>query len=137
MKPAFKYSLTSPASLLTLALTFVSASADIDPASPIVDALKAADVAVQKIVAVPDAQRTFENTVLALDDMLAVLQRVVDDYQTASDWRAADRKALREAEAYVTSTDRSWPFSFENLCEAIGLDAGRLRQALERTPPTR
>jgi len=33
--------------------------------------------------------------------------------------------------AYVASTDRAWPFSFENLCEALGLDAGCLREELD------
>jgi hypothetical protein len=28
------------------------------------------------------------------------------------------------------STDRTWPFSFENLCEALGIDADALRLEL-------
>jgi hypothetical protein len=68
--------------------------------------------------------------------MLAVLQRVVEDYQGTAYRRTrglgqpADRRAAHEATAYVANTDRNWPFSFENLCEAIGLDAGQLRRAL-------
>lgn len=38
------------------------------------EALKKADAAVAQIVAVPDAQRTFENTVCAVDDLLATLE---------------------------------------------------------------
>jgi hypothetical protein len=34
--------------------------------------------------------------------------------------------------AYVARRDRSWPYSFENLCETIGVDAGSLRQRLAR-----
>jgi hypothetical protein len=30
----------------------------------------------------------------------------------------------------VESDDRTWPFSFENICEAVGLDAGTLRNGL-------
>ena len=32
--------------------------------------------------------------------------------------------------AYVASRDRTWPYSFENLCETIGVDASSLRQRL-------
>ena len=66
--------------------------------------------------------------------MLAVLMSVVNDCQrrgavppTAP---AADRRAMSEALAYVESTDRKWPFSFENVCEAIGIDSGWLRRNL-------
>jgi hypothetical protein len=68
--------------------------------------------------------------------MLAVLQTVVDDcrgssYRIAAGFRApVDRRAYEQARAYVASRDRSWPFSFENLCEAVGLDADRLRAGL-------
>jgi len=68
--------------------------------------------------------------------MLAVLQTVIDDCQGSKNRRAAgapgprDRKAFEEASAYLTSTDRGWPFNFENLCEALGLDAGSLRRQL-------
>jgi len=70
--------------------------------------------------------------------MLAVLQTVVDDYRGSAYRRAAgfalhrDLRAYAAARAYVESTDRTWPFSFENLCEAIGLDAGTLRIELAR-----
>ena len=67
---------------------------------------------------------------------LAVLQTVVDDCQGSSYRRAAgcaprlDQRAYLEARAYLASTDRSWPFSFENLCDALGLDADGLREEL-------
>lgn len=70
--------------------------------------------------------------------MLAVLQAAVDDLQgwacrLAGEGRGpADRRAYEQANAYVASTDRRWPFSFENVCEAIGLDASSLRQGLGR-----
>lgn len=68
--------------------------------------------------------------------MLAVLQTVVDDCRRLAALReagagaAAERRMTEEARAYVASTDRSWPFSFENLCEAMGLDADCLRREL-------
>ena len=72
--------------------------------------------------------------------MAAVLQTVLDDCRGSAYRRRLGLEtvknlgALREAVAYVASTDRSWPFSFENLCEALGLDAGHLRHALQRAP---
>jgi hypothetical protein len=70
--------------------------------------------------------------------MMAVLQTVVDDVQGSLHRRSAgchgpvDRRDRERALAYIASTDRSWPFSFENVCEAVGVDAARLRGALER-----
>lgn len=70
--------------------------------------------------------------------MAAVLQAAVDDcrgsvYRRAAGYGApTDRQGVHHAIAYVTSTDRAWPFSFENLCEALGMDAGCLRQELRK-----
>ena len=61
--------------------------------------------------------------------MVAVLQTVFDDVRGPSR-QAAGRHAHEQARAYVASTDRSWPFSFENVCEAIGIDADRMREQL-------
>ena len=68
--------------------------------------------------------------------MAAVLQAVVDDCRgtarrRAEGWPApAGPRGVRQAMAYVTSTDRAWPFSFENLCDALSLDARSMRLAL-------
>jgi hypothetical protein len=70
--------------------------------------------------------------------MLAVLQTVVDDYRGSMYRHAAgltgqrDPRVYAAARAYVESTDRTWPFSFENLCDAVGLDADCLRTELAR-----
>jgi hypothetical protein len=75
--------------------------------------------------------------------MAAVLQTVVDDFRGSAYRRGAgfgpstDGRGARQASAYVASTDRAWPYSFENLCEALGVDADGLRRALldeERHP---
>jgi hypothetical protein len=69
---------------------------------------------------------------------LAVLQTVLYDCRGAglrgANGRAQvrNRQAYDRAMAYVASRDRSWPYSFENLCETIGVDAGSLRQRLAR-----
>jgi hypothetical protein len=68
--------------------------------------------------------------------MAAVLRTVVDDcrggsvYRRAAGYGAIDTSRVRKAIAYVASTDRAWPFSFENLCDALGLDADGLREEL-------
>ena len=70
--------------------------------------------------------------------MAAVLRTAVDDYRGTDRSFVTDRRApttprnIRKAVAYVTSTDRTWPFSFENLCEALGLDAVDVRQKLRK-----
>ena len=69
---------------------------------------------------------------------LAVLQTVLYDYRVAATERAEGRARARhrqtyaQAMAYVTSRDRSWPFSFENLCETIGVDPDSLRRRIAR-----
>jgi len=68
--------------------------------------------------------------------MAAVLRAVVDDCRGGSAYRRATGKgiieapSIRKAVAYVASTDRTWPFSFENLCDALGLDVTTLRHEL-------
>ena len=70
----------------------------------------------------------------------AVLQTVVDDCRGSVYRRArGDRtpiaqRDVRKATVYLASTDRGSAFSFENLCEALGLDAGRLRRELRTIP---
>jgi hypothetical protein len=54
--------------------------------------------------------------------MAAVLRAAVED--------ACDAVARPGALAYVGSTDRGWPFSFENLCEALDIDASDVRRQL-------
>ena len=74
--------------------------------------------------------------------MVAVLRTVVDDcrgsvYRRAAGYRAPTTlRGIRQANAYVASTDRAWPFSFENLCEALGVDAGCIRQQLRKEQGT-
>ena len=72
--------------------------------------------------------------------MAAVLQTVVDDCRGSVYRRAkGDRtpiaqRDVRKATVYLASTSRGWAFSFENLCEALGLDAGCLRRELRTIP---
>jgi hypothetical protein len=75
--------------------------------------------------------------------MAAVLRTAIDDcWKPCSPGSAgygtlaASRRA-RAARAYVSSGDRAWPFSFENLCDALDLDAHRSRRALLQAPAGR
>jgi len=67
-----------------------------------------------------------------------VLQTVLDDCRVATaegaEGRARARPVRRTSGPWPTwaSRDRSWPFSFENLCETIGVDAGSLRRRIAR-----
>jgi hypothetical protein len=65
--------------------------------------------------------------------MAAVLQTVVDDWRGGNGRLVASRHSVA-AGAYLASTDRVWPFSFENVCEALGLDPGSLRRELGQQP---
>lgn len=58
----------------SLLATAALAAYEIPPDSPVADALHRADAAVAAIVAVPDAQRTFDNTMGAVDDLVVRMQ---------------------------------------------------------------
>ena len=69
--------------------------------------------------------------------MVAVLQTVVDDYRGSAYRRGAhhpgpELRGTRRAIAYMENTDRTWPFSFENLCDALDIDAQGFRRELEK-----
>ena len=63
--------------------------------------------------------------------VVAVLQDAVDCFQKHL-W-ARDRKAHQlflDAEQWIVSDDRSWPFSFENVCDLLQINAAYLRSGL-------
>ena len=64
--------------------------------------------------------------------MAAVLKRAIDDVWASADRTPEGLRSVRRARAYVASDDRAWPFSFRNLCEALGYDARVLRRAVRR-----
>ena len=71
--------------------------------------------------------------------MAAVLKAVIDDCRDSAARRATmdggmlpDLPLHDDVFDYVASTDRVWPFSFENLCDALGMDAECLRQELRK-----
>ncbi|MCW5893200.1 MAG: hypothetical protein KIT14_22015 [bacterium] len=67
--------------------------------------------------------------------MLAVLEDAIRCYLEPP--RGAIR-IQREAEHWLWSADETWPFSFVNICDALGIAAGPLRRKLrEQTAPGR
>lgn len=67
--------------------------------------------------------------------MVAVLEEAIAlVVNTPSSARNGRRTVLREAQRWFASDDRSSPFAFATICDVLGLDAGRVRQALARWP---
>ncbi len=59
---------------LFAALLCTASARGVDANSPVAAALTRADASVQRIVAIPDDQRTFDNTIGAIDDLVAQLE---------------------------------------------------------------
>lgn len=57
--------------------------------------------------------------------MAAVLEAAIKDV-------GGDAPDRTSAVAWLDSTDRGWPFSFENICEALDMNPGDVRRQLER-----
>lgn len=76
------------------------------PGSPVADALHTADGSVAAIVAVPDAQRTFDNTLGAVDDLLAKL-RLDTDFTIFMQYVSTDAKQ-RELAEQADRDVRNW-----------------------------
>jgi hypothetical protein len=63
--------------------------------------------------------------------MVAILEDAVDVYRKQAGARDRKRRQLFEdAEAWIESADKSWIFSYENICDMLGIDAGYLRKGL-------
>jgi hypothetical protein len=68
--------------------------------------------------------------------MLAVLNDALATY--ARDAAVPDRRRHRlaaDAEQWLFSDDRDWPFSFVNVCDALGIDVAWLRARVQRGSP--
>jgi hypothetical protein len=63
--------------------------------------------------------------------MVAILEDAVDVYRKQAGARDRKRRQMFEdAEAWIESSDRSWIFSYENICDVLGIDAGYLKKGL-------
>ena len=65
--------------------------------------------------------------------MLALLEDAIVCFQDNFSTECKRKKALFEdAERWILDRDASYIFSFENICDVLGLDAGYLRDGLMR-----
>ena len=63
--------------------------------------------------------------------MLAVLEDAVDCYQKYAHARdPRGRVMFNESREWVTSADRTWLFSFENICDTLEINADYVRRGL-------
>jgi len=63
--------------------------------------------------------------------LIAVLEDAVHVYRTQAGAVLPRQRALfADAEAWIESDDRSWIFSFESICDHLGLDPEYLRRGL-------
>jgi hypothetical protein len=64
--------------------------------------------------------------------MLAVLVDAVSTLLRSGGGDVRARAAVNEALNWCSSRDVLWPFSFENICAALGINADALRQRIHR-----
>jgi hypothetical protein len=65
--------------------------------------------------------------------MLAVLEDAVDSYRKHALARDPREQAcFDEAREWFLSTDRSWLFAFENICDVLEMNAEYLRSGLDK-----
>jgi hypothetical protein len=63
--------------------------------------------------------------------MIAVLEDAVDVYRKQAG--ARDPRGVQlfdEAEEWIENTDRTWLFSFENICDVLDIDSSYVRRGL-------
>jgi len=64
--------------------------------------------------------------------MIAVLEEAVATFQrTVGAKSRGGQRLFREADDWIQSTDTSWAFAFESVCDTLGLDPAYLRAGLE------
>lgn len=65
--------------------------------------------------------------------VVALLEDAIHCFKKYRSAKAASaREQYEEAREWFESTDRSWPFSFENVCMILGIDPDYLREGLFR-----
>jgi hypothetical protein len=65
--------------------------------------------------------------------LLAVLEDAVRCFQTyLFAKKPHERQLFDKAEEWINSTEADWLFSFENICELLGLQSSALRGALHK-----
>jgi len=65
--------------------------------------------------------------------MLAVLEDAISCYQRFELARdARGRSEFEEARRWIESDEREWPYSYENICEVLGLNPTYIREGLRQ-----
>ncbi|MGH8007342.1 MAG: hypothetical protein ACREQ3_10060 [Candidatus Binatia bacterium] len=65
--------------------------------------------------------------------MLAVMEDAISTFQkSVYGITRRQRRLLKETEEWIGSADIAWPFSFENICAALDIEADYLRTGLKR-----
>lgn len=65
--------------------------------------------------------------------MLAVMEDAITTFQKSVHGATRrQRRLLKETEEWIGSLDTGWPFSFENICAALDIEANYLRSGLRR-----
>ena len=65
--------------------------------------------------------------------MLAVMEDAIATFQKSVPGATRrQRRLLRETEEWIGSADNTWPFSFENICAALDIEADYLRKGIKR-----
>lgn len=65
--------------------------------------------------------------------VLAILEDAIHcymKYRFASD--GAGRELFADARSWIESDDRTWPFSYENVCAIVGIEADYVRDGLRK-----
>ena len=63
--------------------------------------------------------------------MIAVLEDAVDVYRKqAGAQEARNQQLFREAEEWIEDRNRTWLFSFENICDVLDIDSSYVRRGL-------
>ena len=63
--------------------------------------------------------------------LIAVLQDAIECFQKYRDARDENgRELFEDARTWIAAEDRSWPFSFENVCGVLNLHADYVRRGL-------
>ena len=63
--------------------------------------------------------------------MIAVLEDAVDVYRKqAAAQETRNQQLFREAEEWIEDRDRTWLFSFENICDVLDIDSSYVRRGL-------
>jgi hypothetical protein len=75
------------------------------------------------------APRPWQQRIGELRLMAAVLEDAIHVLRKRPRSRAG-----REAREWLHSSDRSWPFSYERICEALSLDADQVRKRIANGP---